>query len=396
MLAHHHLWPPRQLRGKAGILEYIQRVGCIQYDPINVVGRNPDLVLQSRIANYRPEMLEALLYEDRALLDQWDKMMAVYAVQDWPYLKRLREAHRSYYKRRFKESPEYLPKVRQALKERGPLSSIDLEHDAIVDWAWGPTRAARAALELLYYSGELIVHHKVNTRRVYDLIERHMPEELLSMPDPHASEEDYHDWHVLRRVGGLGLAQPGSGEQWLGIPGMKSSQRQATLRRLTDDGKVIPLQIEEMEDKVFFMRGADRPTLEKVQDQAPPRPKAAFVGALDNLMWDRKLVNWLFDFDYVWEVYKPVPQRKYGYYVLPVIYGDRFVGRLDPAFDKKTGELTIQQWWWEPDVKPSKAMGTALKVCMRAFIRYLNASRLTLSKEIQGDKTPAWLADLAD
>ena len=85
MLAHHQLWPPRQLEGKSGALEYIQHVGSIQFDPINIVGRNPDLVLQSRVRNFKPEHLDQLLYEDRHLVDGWDKMACLYAVADWPY-----------------------------------------------------------------------------------------------------------------------------------------------------------------------------------------------------------------------------------------------------------------------------------------------------------------------
>ena len=91
LLAHHRLWPPYELEGKAGALAYVRRVGCIQFDPLNIVGRNPDLVLQSRVSNYRPALLEELLYQDRRLLDGWDKNMSIYAVEDWPCFRRRRE-----------------------------------------------------------------------------------------------------------------------------------------------------------------------------------------------------------------------------------------------------------------------------------------------------------------
>ena len=166
MLAHHHLWPPRQLKGKAGVMEYFQRVGSIQFDPINVVGRNADLVLQSRIHNYDPQLLESLLYEDRQLIDFWDKVMCIYPVADWPAFARHRAQMGAYSKRRAPEAQEYTATVIAEIKARGPLSSIDFDHDKKVDWAWGPTRVVRAALESMYNAGELIVHHKVGTRRV--------------------------------------------------------------------------------------------------------------------------------------------------------------------------------------------------------------------------------------
>ena len=90
IFAHQHLYPPRQLTGKDGVQAFIRHVNCIQFDPINVVGRNPDLVLQSRVKDYRPEMLDELLYEDRRLLDGWDKMASIYPVEDWPYFARQR------------------------------------------------------------------------------------------------------------------------------------------------------------------------------------------------------------------------------------------------------------------------------------------------------------------
>ena len=90
VFAHHHLWPPRQLKGKDGVRQYIQHVGAIQFDPINIVGRNPDLVLQSRVADFTLGILDELLYEDRLLLDGWDKMASIYSVGDWPYFARQR------------------------------------------------------------------------------------------------------------------------------------------------------------------------------------------------------------------------------------------------------------------------------------------------------------------
>ncbi|HEY6675965.1 MAG TPA: crosslink repair DNA glycosylase YcaQ family protein, partial [Terrimicrobium sp.] len=91
LLAHLGLWPPRQLRGKRGVLDYIRHVNCIQYDPINVVGQNPHLVLQSRVRGYKPAMLGALLYEDRKLLDGFDKQMSIYPIEDWPCFAYYRE-----------------------------------------------------------------------------------------------------------------------------------------------------------------------------------------------------------------------------------------------------------------------------------------------------------------
>jgi uncharacterized protein YcaQ len=200
------LLPPYEVYGKEGIIEFINRVGCIQFDPLNIVGNNPELVLQSRVKDFRPNLLQELLYTDRKLLDGWDKMMAIYRTEDWPYFHyRQRDAAKRSQRRDSDVVKAIFPQVRKAIEKRGPLSSIDLDHDQKVDWSWGPTRLAKVALDDLYYLGELIIHHKVHTRKVYDLASRHIPAEVLSAPDPHKTGGHYHDWHVLRRIGGVGL-----------------------------------------------------------------------------------------------------------------------------------------------------------------------------------------------
>jgi uncharacterized protein YcaQ len=205
LLAHQALWPPRRLQGKAGVLDFIRRVNCIQYDPLDPVGRNADLVLQSRLADFQPVLLNELLYADRRLLDGWDKVMSIYPSEDWPFFQRRRQ----YYRRALDSSPEGIrlvyPHILTEIERRGPLSSLDLDHNHIVDWAWGPTRAARATLESLYYTGDLVIHHKINARKVYDLAHCHLPADLLAMPDPNRTELDYLDWYVLRRIGSVGL-----------------------------------------------------------------------------------------------------------------------------------------------------------------------------------------------
>jgi uncharacterized protein YcaQ len=371
MLAHQGLWPPYAAQGKAGALDYIQRVGCIQFDPLNIVGRNPELVLQARIADFRPAMLEELLYADRRLLDGWDKNMSIYGVEDWPCFHRYREGVRRYYGDPSRPATSILPQVRQVIEERGPLSSIDLEFNQTVDWSWAPTRLARAALESMYSWGELIIHHKVNTRKVYDFASRHIPAELLSTPDPNETEEQFHDWRVLRRVGGIGLAWNKSGDAWLGT-GLKSKQRQAALSRLLEQGEVVEVRVEGI-DLPLYMRSQDQATLDRMLDSDDVSPQAVILAPLDNLLWDRRLVKELFDFDYIWEVYKPVAERRYGYYVLPILYGDRFIARFEPGRDKKSGALLIKNWWWEDSVNPSKKMQSELRRCFERFLDFLGA-----------------------
>jgi len=144
----------------------------------------------------------------------------------------------------------------------------------------------------------------------------------------------------------------------------------------------------------LYMRSEDRETLERTlhSDEQPPR--AVVVAPLDNLLWDRRFVEELFDFHYRWEVYKPVAERRYGYYVLPILYGDRFVARFEPGRDKETGALMVKNWWWEVGITPSEEMKRDLAQCFQRFLRYLGTEQLRTDSETATGRDLAWLVSI--
>ncbi len=371
---------------------FIHSVGTIQFDPINVVGRNADLVLQSRIRGYQPEMLHELLYKDHKLLDGFDKVASIYQTADWPYFKRRRDRMRVEHGQASNPAMKIADEVVEAIRVEGPKSSIDFKSGETIKWNWGiNTSLPRACLEILYAMGEVVIQDRIGTRRYFELAERALPRGVFTAADPNVSTDDYRDWHVLRRVGGLGIANPAAGDWWLGMHQMNADSRKAAFARLLDRGDLIAVEIEDVPDRTFFIRTADEPTLDRIRRGRAPKPRAALIGALDNLMWDRNMLRWVFDFDYVWEVYKPLAQRRYGYYVLPVLYGDRFIARIDPSFDRKRRELTINNWWWEEGVVVSDEMRAALSTCFQEFMNYLQANRLVLGTKAERKPSMDWV-----
>ena len=370
-------------------MDLFRHLGCIQFDPIDIVGRNPDLVLQSRIADYRPSLLEELMYGERRLYVGWDKMAAIIQSEDWPSFARHRALRTKQHGQ--PETPEMklAPFVLEEIRKRGPLSSRDIEHDATVDWWWGrKKRLVGASLEVLSAMGIVLVHHRVRSIRYFDLAERILPPKILKAPDPHPADEDYQDWHVVRRIGSLGLAPAnGAPEYWWGIMGVKGTAARAqVLARLAERGDVIPVSVDGVAKRVFLFRAADLATLRAAGEGGAAEPAAAFIAPLDNLTWDRELLRQVFDFDYCWEIYKPKEKRDYGYYVLPVLYGDRFVARVEPVLDKKVKVLRIAGWWWEKGIRPNAAMRDALRICVAEFAAYLGADRVRLSDTVAEDK----------
>lgn len=384
ILAYQSLWSNYDLEGKEGILEYFHRVGCVQFDPLNIVGNNPELVLQSRIKNYRVSMLQELLYKDRKLVDQWDKNMSIFRTEDWPYFKRIREATRRKLEIRLSPVEEIIPQIRQIFQEKGPLSSADLDYNQTVDWSWAPTRLSRAVLESMYLWGELIIHHKVWTRRVYDLISRHIDEVLLSAPDPNKTEKQYYEWYVLRRIGSIGLLWNKAGDAWLGIRGIKSKEREGAFETLLQKKKILEISVEGIKP-LLYIRSEDRPNIDRIIEWEVKPKRAAILAPLDNMLWDRRLIKEIFDFDYCWEVYKPETERQYGYYVLPVLYDDRFIARFEPGRDKKNGALIIKNWWWEKNVTKSDKMYEALKNCFKNFSSYLGTNIIEIADDVKKD-----------
>lgn len=382
MLLHQHLLPPRSLIGKAGIQRFIRKVGCIQFDPVNVVGRNPDLMLQARVKDYSPRLLDELLYKDRTLTDGWDKVSCIHLSTDWPYFSRFRQRMLEQWWHDGTAESRLAKELLETIRDQGPYDSSRSLNKETVIWNWGrPARRERAALEILLAINAVGIASRTGNRRSFDLIERLLPEEIRTSPDPNRTLEEYHDWHVLRRIGSLGLTQISATEMWLGIQYMKSPERKSCIERLLKAGSVKEVGIKEIPGKPFFIRTSDLPTLRKATVQPDEVPQTSFLPPLDNLLWDRKLLSWIFGFDYKWEQYTPAEKRKYSHYALPVLYGECFIARADLQMDRKSKTLKINHWWWEEGIKPGCAMRTSLKNALGQFCSYLD-TKSVLNLEI--------------
>jgi uncharacterized protein YcaQ len=345
--------------GKDGVLSYVKQAGCVQYDPIDICGRNADLVLQSRVKGYQKSDLYELLYIQRELFDYWDKNMSVISVSDWPFFLRTRTEYEreSYYQDNISSAYGY---VRQMLLEKGPCCSQDMELGEKVRWPWGKTRISRAALESLYFRGELAVHHKKGTQKYYDFAKKLLPNNLLSADDPNKTQEEYFAWHIKRRIGSVGMLWNKPSDAFLYIRGVNAENRKTAFESLKTSGDIVEAEIEGI-SQTFYLLSSDLPLLDRSLDDSPG-PRCELIAPLDNMLWDRKLIEALFGFDYRWEIYNPPDKRKYGYYVIPVLYGDRFAGRIEAVNDRAGKSLVIKNFWPEAgDRIPKKAFLDCLK-----------------------------------
>jgi len=349
--------------GKDGAYQVVRRAGCIQYDPVDVCGKNAELTLQSRVKGFRKQMLEDLLYRDRLLVDYSDKELSIWPSEDWPYFSSYRERSIAH-GRSFAGIPELEEKAVAYIRENGPVSSDSLPVEGTIFWHssmhWSgnwdrESQAARSVLEQLYTDGVLLIHHKSGSRKYYDLADRYLPLDLLSAPNPCPDEASFLRWRVRRRIGAVGLLWNRRSDAWLGIE-MTAEQREAAFDSLMREGTITAVEVEGLRFPLYLLSD-DLPLLESVvTGQFDQTARLEFLAPLDPMMWDRKLIEALWGYQYSWEIYTPVPKRKYGYYVLPMLYGDRFIGRIEPKADRKAKTLTVRNIWFEPGVRQTKKL----------------------------------------
>jgi len=363
--------------GKAGAYQYVRQAGCIQFDPVDVCGRNAELTLQSRVKGFTKQMLSDLLYQDRLLVDYSDKELSIWPREDWPYFagyrKRSRELGMS-----FSGIPELEEQALAWIREHGPVSSDTLPIDGKIYWHssmhWSghwdkESPAARSVLEQLYADGVLLIHHKEGSRKVYDLAERYFDPALLQSENPCSDEASFLRWRMARRIGAVGLLWNRRSDAWLGID-MTTGQRDQAFAELEASRKIIPIQVDGIRFQMYIL-SEDLPLLTGVvKEEADTRARLEFLAPLDSMLWHRKLIEALWDYQYSWEIYTPAVKRKYGYYVLPMLWGQEFIGRIEAVADRKASVLNVRNIWLEPGVRQTKKLNAALASTIRRLARF--------------------------
>jgi uncharacterized protein len=346
------LWPGWRWRGARGLLAALPQLRAVQVDPLDVVGHNHDLVFASRVLDYRPADLDRLLYVRRAgfeyggtieILPRELLRLQVSWVRHQGLPTRWEAWERAH--------ARTVARVRAAVTERGPLDARAWPGGERSDEFRSGSEEA-IALYLMWRKLELMVHHREGLRKVYDLTER-----LFGpLPDPIPAAELVAEFD-LERLRWLGL----SGQH--GIPYLRTIEagrgrtkvtKRQVRQQLVDSGRLVEVEVEG-ERMTSVLRTEDAPLLEAVAAGEIPRAwrpiddtrEARFLAPLD-IVFTRGRGAGLFDFEYLWEVYKPAPKRRWGYYVLPVLLDDRIIGRVDPSFDRQRNALSLDRAWWEP------------------------------------------------
>jgi uncharacterized protein YcaQ len=372
LVGRHLLALARSLEGgRGGVLEVFRRFGSIQFDPIDVAGRTHDLMLHARVAGYDPARCDEL-YERREIFEAYNKGLSFVLASEFPWFRaQLRATPPGV----IAENPEVAERVLERIRAEGPLSSRDFERErgSTTDWFGVPTNTVRALLEAYTLTGLLGLARRDGDRRYYDLLERLIPAKLLRRDVP-LPEQLRHKLHSRYRAhgllgiggggdifGGLGPAKPDP--RWPGHPG-----RTGLREELIENGYLVSVEVEGVRSKRFVLR--DEVGLLEAPPEPPP--SVAFLPPFDPLVWDRGLLGSLFEFDYVWELFHPPAKRRWGWYVLPILFRDRFVGRIEPRIDRAAGRVQVLGLWWEEGFEPKRADGfvDAMRDALDAYLRF--------------------------
>jgi uncharacterized protein YcaQ len=394
----HFLAAPRSLAaGPDGVMTVVERLGSLQFDPLDIAGRNHDLVLLSRVAGYRRGWTDDLLYGSRSLYETYNKGLSLVPTLELPWFRVTWDRNRIEHEGgTFDEHAPLVEELLERIRRDGPLSSTDIEPRAAIDWYWRPTNQVRAILEALAEAGILAIARREGNRRVYDLAERLFPPDLLAVHPPER-EQVKHKLLSRYRAHGL-LGRTGSAELWYGTgratvdPAYPDRPlRPALHAELVEDGTLVPVTVDGVRGDRFVVR-SELDLLEQADREVvagdPPGGVAsgvAFLAPLDPLAWDRDLLRSLYGFDYVWEVYVPAAKRRWGYYVLPLLFGDRLVGRIEPRIDRRTDTLRVLGLWWETGFDPAAAEGfpAAFAEALAAHRDFGGVRRVSLPRRVR-------------
>lgn len=366
---------PGRALGKAGLLDLIERLGFVQVDSIRTVERAHHMILFSRNQTYRPADLETLLEKDRALFEHWTHDASILPSAFFPY-----------WKWRFRrEGPRMLERWRRwqgegfdaaftgtlaRIRENGAVMARDLKEEGHVSGGWWNWHPSKTALEFLWHTGELAISGRRNFQKVYDLAERVLP------PEHHAGEVDHDafvDFACRGALDRLGFATHGEIAAFFDLVG--PDEAKAWMAKHRDELEEVEIETagEGRPRAAFAFRGVSQ-----LADAAcEPPARIRVLSPFDPLLRDRARTERLFGFFYRIEVFVPEARRQYGYYVFPLLEGDRLIGRIDMKAERGEGALAVRRLWLEPGVRASAGRMERLDAELSRVARFCGAERVT-------------------
>ena len=373
---------PTGTSGPAWAHGMIKRLGFVQVDSVFAIERAQHHILFSRSAGYRMEHLKQLLERDRKVFENWSHDAAILPVECYPYWKHYFERQRNFevhagYRRYFAPvTPKHTNTVIREITNHGPLKPSDLNTTKVIwnDKYFAKPTLAKIAMEFLWRTGELAIARRDGQTKVYDLAQRVIPHAHYTKQ---VSREKYIDWACHEALKRLGVGTPRQIAQFFDAVSRKDAEAWCERKR----GKMVQEVEWEHADGFTRSRAFALTSLMDSLKGVPAPPKSLrLINPFDPLIHDRQRTLRVFGFDYAIEIWVPPKKRKYGYYVLPILEGERFTGRVDAKADRKESELKVLGVWWESGVKPTKSRKQQLERELRKLARFADVADVVFTK----------------
>lgn len=382
--------------GKNGLLKVIRRLGCIQIDPINVVTRSPLLVLWSRLGPYDTTHLQTLLWRDRDLFEYWAHAASIVLTEDYPiHQAQMRDfaSGNSSWSKRVRawmvENEPFRRYILQELAQRGPLFTDEIEDKSVIPWkssGWTAGRNVSTMLGFLWEQGDVMVAGRSGRKKQWALAEHHLPQWATHEP---LSQREVVYRAAQKSLQALGVARADHIRNHF-IRGCYPSLDEV-LRDLEASGRTQQVQIEENGQPwpgSWYIHTEDLPRLERLA-AGEWQPATTLLSPFDNLICDRARAETLFNFSYRSEIYVPKAKRQYGYYVMPILHGERLIGRIDPKMDRKKKTLRINAVFAEPDAPMTAETAQAIAAAVASLAQFLGAKAIDYGRSIPAAWQPA-------
>jgi len=358
----------------------LRSLRCLQFDPVNVVAQSHLLVLRNRLGPHHGIYLDQLLWQERWLFEYWAQGASIVLTQDYPIHKAVMDRFppANVPGQRIAAWMSANPRLRQhvlrRLQEAGPLPTSGFDDCSVVPWqgsGWTTGRNVERMLEFLWFGGEVMIAGRQEGRRLWDLTERCLPAdadratcelpELVARAAEHslralgvAREADLHEYFIRNRYRGL----------------------RSILAALERAGRVVSVRVaggESCSSERWYMHVDALPQLEVIL-AGDWHPRTVLLSPFDNLISNRDRTERLWRFAFRNEMYVPKHKRQYGYYLLPILHGDRLVGRVSPRCDRNRGVLVVEGLYLEPDVRPTQALRRAVTAEIAALATFAGAT----------------------
>ncbi|HEX2786422.1 MAG TPA: crosslink repair DNA glycosylase YcaQ family protein [Ignavibacteria bacterium] len=346
-------------RTKNDLLKIIEQIGYVQIDTISIVERAHHHVLWTRFPGYQKSMLDELV-KNKKVFEYWSHAAAYLPMRDFRFSLHRKNAYKEKYKDWAKKNRKILNYVYDRIKNEGALQSRDFEHPPRKSAGWWDWKPTKDALEFLFHSGELVIRERKNFQKVYDIPERVLTQKINTILP---SEAEYSEHLIMKAINANGFVSEKE------ITYLRRHHQQTTksvLNNLLESKKIIPLRIKEIEKENYYTTEKTLKSIDKILS----KDVLHILSPFDNLIIQRKRLNTLFNFDYTIECYVPAPKRKYGYYVLPIFYKDKFIGRLDAKADRQKNSFRIINYFWEDTFKFTERFKKKFNKKLSALARF--------------------------